>query len=132
VRLSVSNNLGFGLTYPTARENSVRNPSGMISVADSYLFRSAAGSSVDTYRGFGGKDVIYGENGIAFEHGAGSYWRATGMVWRAMLDRHNARFNTLFCDSHVESIPHDNLFAKNDTALRRWNLDNEPHPEHVK
>jgi prepilin-type N-terminal cleavage/methylation domain-containing protein/prepilin-type processing-associated H-X9-DG protein len=44
--------------------------------------------------------------------------------------RHQGKANVLFCDSHVESPPLKFLFEDtSDAALRRWNRDNQPHPE---
>jgi prepilin-type N-terminal cleavage/methylation domain-containing protein/prepilin-type processing-associated H-X9-DG protein len=51
-------------------------------------------------------------------------------VWK---HRHSARFNTLFCDGHLESLRYLDLFwvaevsAPKAAVARRWNLDNEPH-----
>lgn len=50
---------------------------------------------------------------------------------RAVRQRHRGAFNMALCDGHVESIKMERLFAKTDAAVRRWNLDNEPHRELV-
>jgi prepilin-type processing-associated H-X9-DG protein len=39
------------------------------------------------------------------------------------------RVNFLFTDSHVELIKSNLIVAASDTARRRWNRDNQPHPE---
>jgi prepilin-type N-terminal cleavage/methylation domain-containing protein/prepilin-type processing-associated H-X9-DG protein len=117
---------GFGMNAPIARENSVRNPSDMIALGDTYLFLSQPGSIWDQQFQFG-RDTVYGQNVTAYEYGVDPYFRATGVVWQATLRRHNARFNMLFCDGHVEAVPHDSLFAQSEAAARRWNLDNEAH-----
>jgi len=41
--------------------------------------------------------------------------------------RHRGRFNIVFCDSHVESLVTNKLFAPIDEVTMRWNRDNEPH-----
>ncbi len=40
------------------------------------------------------------------------------------------RFNSniVFCDGHVEAMRTNHLFATTDPVTRRWNLDNQPHP----
>ena len=45
--------------------------------------------------------------------------------------RHNARFNVLFCDGHLETLRIDDLFSPRPDVLARWNNDNQPHPELV-
>ena len=44
-------------------------------------------------------------------------------------DRHNSRANILFCDEHVESLSNKQLLESSASSRRRWNIDNEPHPE---
>ena len=42
--------------------------------------------------------------------------------------RHQRRASIACCDTHVETISFKRLFIDDsDEALRRWNLDNEPH-----
>jgi len=46
--------------------------------------------------------------------------------------RHNGLINVLFCDGHVEGAKLGEIFFdRSDTALRRWNSDNEPHRERL-
>jgi prepilin-type processing-associated H-X9-DG protein len=47
----------------------------------------------------------------------------------ARRDNHNRRVNHVFCDGHVESSATNQVYARTDPARRRWNNDNEPHPE---
>ncbi|PYL01555.1 MAG: hypothetical protein DME19_01215 [Verrucomicrobia bacterium] len=42
---------------------------------------------------------------------------------------HNDGANVLFCDGHVESAKQRKWQEPTDTARRRWNNDNQPHPE---
>jgi prepilin-type processing-associated H-X9-DG protein len=37
--------------------------------------------------------------------------------------------NIVFCDSHVDFVKDRDLYSATETARRRWNNDNEPHPE---
>jgi prepilin-type processing-associated H-X9-DG protein len=50
--------------------------------------------------------------------------------WGNILTRHQRKANVVFCDSHVES-PRVKFLLEDtsDTALRRWNRDNQPHRE---
>lgn len=43
--------------------------------------------------------------------------------------RHKRSHNTLFCDGHVEQMKMGMRTLKTESARRRWNIDNEPHPE---
>lgn len=43
--------------------------------------------------------------------------------------RHNEGANIVFCDGHVEYTKITKWIERSDTAVRRWNPDNEPHPE---
>jgi len=54
-------------------------------------------------------------------------WPGSTGVLKATQHRHRNRSNVLFCDGHVQSIREEKLFERTDSALRRWNNDNEPH-----
>jgi prepilin-type processing-associated H-X9-DG protein/prepilin-type N-terminal cleavage/methylation domain-containing protein len=43
--------------------------------------------------------------------------------------RHNGGANVLYCDGHVEHGKQRKLAAEDPAVRRRWNNDNEPHPE---
>jgi prepilin-type processing-associated H-X9-DG protein len=43
--------------------------------------------------------------------------------------RHNRGANIVFCDGHVEHARQKKWLAQTEQARRRWNHDNEPHPE---
>lgn len=47
----------------------------------------------------------------------------------AQAARHAGRFNVVFADGHTGSFKTNELFALKDDAMRRWNKDNESHPE---
>lgn len=47
----------------------------------------------------------------------------------AIRKRHRGRYNLVFCDGHVESVPQDRLFENTEVARRRWNRDHDPHWE---
>jgi len=87
-------------------ESSVKAPSDMIAIGDSLVYRIS---------GFGGPGVV--------------------------RTRHQERrSNAVFCDGHVESSNHDAIpkmtnetwlvqFKPTEAHAKRWNIDNEPHPE---
>jgi prepilin-type processing-associated H-X9-DG protein len=45
--------------------------------------------------------------------------------------RHRDRLQIVFVDGHVEAVKRETLFKKDDLILKRWNIDNLPHPEDV-
>jgi prepilin-type N-terminal cleavage/methylation domain-containing protein/prepilin-type processing-associated H-X9-DG protein len=45
------------------------------------------------------------------------------------VPRHNNGLNAVFCDNHVEYGKNSAWLQKTDRARRRWNFDNQPHPE---
>ena len=44
-------------------------------------------------------------------------------------DRHNAGANMVFCDGHAEYTKQSSWIEPTDNVRRRWNNDNQPHPE---
>jgi prepilin-type N-terminal cleavage/methylation domain-containing protein/prepilin-type processing-associated H-X9-DG protein len=50
---------------------------------------------------------------------------------RAVRQRHSGRWNTLFCDGHIEDLTTGKMFARKPEVLRRWNRDNDPHEDLV-
>lgn len=86
------------------KESRVRVPSDMIAIADSY--EEAKGSST----------MIYPED-----------------PWMPELANfgsvHNHGANVAFCDGHVEYGKTKNWIKPTDAGRRRWNNDNQPHPE---
>jgi prepilin-type processing-associated H-X9-DG protein len=46
-----------------------------------------------------------------------------------MDDAHNGGANVVFCDGHVEYAKIATWFTADDLHRRRWNNDNQPHPE---
>jgi len=42
---------------------------------------------------------------------------------------HSHRANVTFCDGHVEVVTGEKLVEPTDSARKRWNNDNQPHPE---
>jgi prepilin-type processing-associated H-X9-DG protein len=51
------------------------------------------------------------------------------MLFLGIIGRHRSSFNALFADGHLE-VAKTNTFRSNaDSDRRRWNRDDEPHPE---
>src|SRR5262249_24980853 len=50
-------------------------------------------------------------------------------IIHAQANRHNGKFNVVFCDAHTESLKTNQLFGLKDDVMRLWNRDHEPHPE---
>jgi prepilin-type N-terminal cleavage/methylation domain-containing protein/prepilin-type processing-associated H-X9-DG protein len=44
--------------------------------------------------------------------------------------RHASGFNAVFADGHTDSFKTNQLFGKVEQSMRRWNRDNQPHPQH--
>ena len=119
---------GFLRGLGGVRESQIRNPSDLIIIADSYIFPiSPSAAKIYNLR----EGDTYGGNSLAYVLGASSVSRATGNAMESIKRRHNGTFNVLFCDGHVEKLPHDKLFAKDETAARRWNLDNTADPAKI-
>jgi prepilin-type processing-associated H-X9-DG protein len=60
------------------------------------------------------------------------YGRGRNLVLKGAKLRHNNRWNTLFCDGHVESLKQAGLFeVRRADVAKRWNKDNLPHHELV-
>ncbi len=51
-----------------------------------------------------------------------------GAIERTRPPRHRSGYNVAFCDGHVETVKREVMFQPSD-RLRRWNRDNQPHPE---
>jgi len=47
----------------------------------------------------------------------------------SLYPAHNGHANIVFCDSHVESGKGEKWIEQTDSARKRWNNDNQPHPE---
>ena len=50
-------------------------------------------------------------------------------VFDAIANIHNGGGNAVFCDGHVEYGKRAKWLEATETKRRRWNNDNEPHPE---
>jgi prepilin-type N-terminal cleavage/methylation domain-containing protein/prepilin-type processing-associated H-X9-DG protein len=137
---------------PTYGYGTVRNPSGVgFLLAGSYAY-NGFGTSVQTNRlGLGGtcmfpqppnsrreSEIAVPADMIAIGDTMNHREDDFGVVAKSdpmppTLSRpypsHASGMNTVFCDGHVEFNRVVRLFERTPSARRRWNYDNEPHPE---
>jgi prepilin-type processing-associated H-X9-DG protein/prepilin-type N-terminal cleavage/methylation domain-containing protein len=55
--------------------------------------------------------------------------RTISPLSHVVADRHRGKANFVFCDGHVESAKQSRWIERTDDTRRRWNNDNQPHPE---
>lgn len=73
--------------------------------------------------------AVYGRSHLSFrEYQVNTTGLTREKQQAAELRRHRGLFNIVFCDGHVEAMRTNHLFATTDSVTRRWNLDNQPHP----
>lgn len=113
--------------FPPIRESDVASPANMIAMADARLFW-LTGESWGT--GPSPKPLITGHSYLYLlpippQRQEQSIGLNEGIYQR----RHRARFNTLFCDGHIETLKIKNLFSNHPDVLARWNNDGLPHRE---
>jgi prepilin-type N-terminal cleavage/methylation domain-containing protein/prepilin-type processing-associated H-X9-DG protein len=105
------------------KESQVAFPADMIAISDSILWADAPdystaspGYAFASYNAF--SDPLFVGRSDTKELDAGR---------RMVARRHNARFNALFCDGHVEAIKTDGLFnAQKADVRQRWHWDHKP------
>jgi prepilin-type N-terminal cleavage/methylation domain-containing protein/prepilin-type processing-associated H-X9-DG protein len=98
-------------------ENAVQRPSEMIAVGDVMPGPSFPVSDPETGRT---AMMFFAANNF-------DPCSSNPMAWPGRS--HNGKANMLFADGHVESARQTNWVAATETARRRWNNDNQPHPE---
>jgi prepilin-type N-terminal cleavage/methylation domain-containing protein/prepilin-type processing-associated H-X9-DG protein len=105
------------------KESAVVAPSDMIGWGDNYT-KTTRGALDD-----GGEGIL--------THGLLEPTNAPPLTAIELADdirdcskRHDGTANIGFCDGHVENIRFKPLFYdETEASLRRWNIDNQPHPE---
>ena len=99
-------------------EMQVKVPDDMIVFGDNYWV------SINREMGYGGGMIV---------RSAPAGYEAPAIVERTIRDasrRHGGIANVVFADSHVAGMKFQPLFFdESDDALRRWNIDHEPHRE---
>ena len=111
--------------------SSVREPSDMISVGDAHLIWVPGfmlsglydRENKTTYSGMALLDINSRNNAQALS------WPGSPGIRLATFWRHRNRQNVTFCDGHTENLKESKLFEPQDSALRRWNNDHEPHAD---
>ena len=104
---------------PPTPESHIKAPSDMIAIGDNFQ-GTAAGRLNTTFATI--------ERDLPFPANPGQPDIFTPRVRK----RHQGQANVLFCDGHVEGLKLERLFFdRSDSALRRWNKDNEPHRERL-
>jgi prepilin-type processing-associated H-X9-DG protein/prepilin-type N-terminal cleavage/methylation domain-containing protein len=114
-------------------ESSVNVPSDMIAIGDSILEQVEVKNSGRSWGPFltGTHWINYGDQG--FGPAIGIMWQNSREERRkrgvkAAQQRHNDRFNVLFCDGHVDGLRRANLFLVDPGVTKRWAADNQPRP----
>ena len=110
--------MGLGLNSTTrpppwfvpVRESEVFAPSEMLAYGDTARVGAPGGYifSVLAYRG---------DNGPMTQESK-----------RLEKRRHRGKYNTVFCDGHVEAQKPEDLFSLSPSRLKRWNKDNQVYP----
>jgi len=110
-----------GRSHPL-REEEVRVPSAMIALGDNFALLPAAGSDLP-------QDAVMESNyGLMRQETSGARDSSVPDLVKRASARHQNRANIIFCDGHAEAITFKDLFLnRDDTSLRRWNKDHEPH-----
>jgi prepilin-type processing-associated H-X9-DG protein/prepilin-type N-terminal cleavage/methylation domain-containing protein len=119
---------------PTVRDSQIVNPSDMIAIGDAILGGCCLPDGSPTLCACGDDDLSPVEGGsmffISVQLGHTPYCPDFAPVLGFYKQRHNGRFNVLFCDGHVEGLKVPDLFdVGQDRVLKRWNRDNLPHRE---
>jgi prepilin-type N-terminal cleavage/methylation domain-containing protein/prepilin-type processing-associated H-X9-DG protein len=113
--------------FPSVRESEVVNPANMIAMADSrLLWLTYIGSGT----GPSHKPLVSGSSFLEpLPITSTPVETHIGLSEGVYQRRHGARFNTLFCDGHNETLKIKNLFSSRPEVLARWNNDNQSHSE---
>ena len=103
--------IGNGYTQgrPATPEEAVRAPAEMIAISES---------------------STYGEV-LSAPHGMFTFWKNAPDVYEK-YHWHKTLTQALITDGHVESLKDEFIYGGTEPALRRWNIDNQPHPDRWK
>jgi prepilin-type processing-associated H-X9-DG protein/prepilin-type N-terminal cleavage/methylation domain-containing protein len=119
---------------PTVRDSQIVNPSDMIAIGDAVLGRTLPPDGSPGLGAAGDYDLS-----PVMSPAIDTIWTILGELPHSpdlapqvgyVRQRHDGRFNVLFCDGHVEGLKVRDLFdLGQDRVLKRWNRDNLPHRE---
>jgi prepilin-type N-terminal cleavage/methylation domain-containing protein/prepilin-type processing-associated H-X9-DG protein len=111
------------------RDDEVLRPSDMLAFGDALLGDFPA--SPDSFVGY--LDLCEPWSEIEYELGYTTDtfggWAPPSLAW--VKRRHAWRWNVAFCDGHTEHHRTRELFGRQENVVKRWNRDNQPHPENV-
>jgi len=116
------------------RESAVVSPAEMIAIGDAPLEPKGIGLFEQGFNFIGTDDLGSGGNSLAYWYGPDLEGPGpnppTGFSdprpW--IRKRHGERWNTVFCDGHVENLRNLQLWNyKSDSVLMRWFRDHKPH-----
>jgi len=120
---------------PTVRDSQIVNPSDMIAIGDAILGQSLPPDGSPGLGAAGDYELAPALGSLSIGViwtmlGRGPYDPAAAPAIGYVRQRHDGRFNVLFCDGHVEGLKVRDLFdLGQDRVLKRWNRDNLPHRE---
>jgi prepilin-type N-terminal cleavage/methylation domain-containing protein/prepilin-type processing-associated H-X9-DG protein len=116
----------FVATGPT-RESHIKNSADMLAMGDGY---QATRTNLTTGIRPTNEFVLSESMEMSRSQALPSGYTMTGTDPRNVARRHRGGVNMAFCDGHVEpGRIFDWYFSRAPEHLRRWNSDNEPHPE---
>jgi len=111
------------------REDDVLHPSDMLAFGDALVIDVGGTGGIMGYPNLCMPWLVV-EYELGFTKNDWGGQSEAGMVWEKR--RHNWRWNVVFCDAHTESHRTRELFdGAQDAVVRRWNRDNQPHPENL-
>ena len=127
---AATNSLGLGIGWhipdqsaPSVpvTESKIKKPADMIAIADArYIcYGNTEGNWI------GGAAILM------HSRTAGVDPSKVGQLLDLNRARHSFCINTVFLDSHVERIKYETFYGRSIEDRRRWNNDNEPHPEYL-
>jgi prepilin-type N-terminal cleavage/methylation domain-containing protein/prepilin-type processing-associated H-X9-DG protein len=114
-------------------EAMVKAPSEMIAMGDAVLLYSN-GNILSMLYGIEGSESMNGMSLLNMNYQRMLEAKSNPMsksIINAVKRRHNGRYNTLFCDGHVDSLAREGLFGESNDELSRWNNDHAPHREYL-
>ena len=124
--------LGTILNGDYVSESDVLAPSDMIAIHDASLEEDSAapgGFHGETIDEFVRMDTsLWSVYLYGYPPQDAGYPQQPPPLWVvAMAKRHNARWNIVFCDGHVECLAAAQLLYPRDNVYRRWNCDHQSH-----
>lgn len=113
-------------------EAEVVKPSDMIAIGDTPIIWRGSDIGYNQAKFAGSFDLSTGGGGLTYEFGpdldGNPHFRWAGELRTAMRNRHSGRWNTTFCDGHLESLRYYELWNyRSEAVLRRWSRDNQSH-----